>query len=453
MVYYILNRDFDMVEMIELYSSMIWTNRFWDVGDFELYLPATPKTVTLFTEAIQNGWYIVGEQDTKHAMIAQKLELETSRVDGNYISVKGYDLKYILNRRIVWDYKNIGGEIEKELIRLVTANAINPTNPDRILPRLEISDDRSGVDKIVGAGLFGENLAVAIKNLCKVYGCGWDIELDLANKQMLFKVLNSEDKSDYILFSNEMDNLLTSKYIVDRTDPKNIAYINSKMTRYNEEKREYEPFDFSQIVTLSTTEGVPKNYDRYELYVENNNSYDNEQYSISQYGQIMREDAKKELRNAYVRDEISGEVVSNITYQFGIDYNIGDIVSVRNEYGNEFKARVTEVIISRAKNKDTMIPSFAIVDRMQEADTIDPSTCRTVVTEEGEDYLITGEGELMMIPYQYSTNRLVYTNEQGQQNLQYRYLDDSVFKTADMTVKSTTDPDYDYKREEKSKWA
>jgi len=457
MLYYILNRDFDIVDMVELYSSMIWTNRFWDVGDFELYLPATPKTVSLFSDAINNGYYIVSQTDLKHAMMPQKLEIETSRADGNYISVTGYDLKYILNRRIVWEYKNLGGEIEKELIRLVTANAVDPTNPDRKIPGLTISEERSGANKIISGGLFGENLAVAIKNRCKLYGCGWDIELDLENKQMHFKVLDSTDLSNSVIFSNEMENLFTTKYIVDKTQPKNIAYVNAQLTRYNEETMSYEPFDFSQIVTLSTTEGVPKELDRYELYVENNENYDNNQYSVSQYGMIIRENAKKELRNAYVRDEVSGEVTSNYNYKLGHDYNIGDIVRVKNEYGLMFRARVTEVIVSIAKNKNTVIPSFAIVDNMEEAEPIDPSQCISVILNEGgelvEDYLVTSDGELVMLPQTYESNVTVYTTEGGEQDLEYVYLEDEEHKRGKMYTSTRFDPDYDYKRQEKSKWA
>lgn len=452
MLYYILNQDLEVLDMIELYSSMIWTNRFWDVGDFELYLPASPKTVQLFSDAIDNGYYIVGEKDLKHAMMPLKLDIETSRSDGNYISVKGYDLKYILNRRIVWEHPIVGGDIESELIALVDKNAINPENKDRVIPRLYISDERSGVDTIISGSLLGENLAVGIKNRCKLYGCGWDIELDMENRRMLFKVLKSTDRRDTVRFSNEMDNLLTTKLSKDNTQPRNIAYVNAKMSRYNEEERRYEPFDFSQIVTLSTVRGIPKGMDRYELYSDNNENYDSQQYSIYQYGYILRENAKKDLREARVRDEISGEVVSNVTYKLGVHYNIGDIVSVLNEYGMTFNARVTEVIISRAKNKDTMIPSFAIIDRAEEPDPILPEEVRTVKTAEGISYLTTSEGELMMLGKVYDSNREVYTEEGGQEDLYYAYLDDGEIKTAVRSVRTRFDPDYDFKLEEKSKW-
>lgn len=433
---------------------MIWTNRFWDVGDFELYLPASPKTVQLFSDAIDNGYFIVGEKDLKHAMMPLKLDIETSRSDGNYISVKGYDLKYILNRRIVWEHYIVGGKIEDELIALVDRNAINPQNKDRIIPRLYISSERSGVDTIISGSLLGENLAVGIKNRCKLYGCGWDVELDLENRRMLFKVLKSTDRRDTVRFSNEMDNLLTTKLSKDKTQPKNVAYVSAKLSRYNKEEMTYEPYDFSQIVTLSTVEKIPSGMDRYELYSENNESYDAEQYSLAQYGVILREKAKKDLRDARVRDDVSGEVISNLTYKLGKDYNIGDIVSVRNEYGMTFNSRVTEVIISRSKNQDTMIPSFAIIDHMEEAEPIDPNDALAFINDEGEEeYAVTSEGELFMLSKVYNSNLMFIDSTLTKRNVDFiTQVDPDVEKSEAMTI-TRFDPDYDYKLEEKSKWA
>ena len=46
--YYLLDTDLTIVDLIETYESMIWTLRYWEPGDFELYLPATEKTMNMF---------------------------------------------------------------------------------------------------------------------------------------------------------------------------------------------------------------------------------------------------------------------------------------------------------------------------------------------------------------------------------------------------------------------
>lgn len=408
MKYYILDNNLDVIELIELYSSSIWTRRFWDVGDFELYLPANSNTVPLFAEAITNGYYIVGENDLKHAMIPFKLEIESKKDSGSYISVKGYDLKYLLNRRIVWDYRILGGELETSLRNLVKKNAIDPIDKDRIIPKLYLDDESNlvGAHDIISASLFGENLAVGIKSLCKLYGYGWDIELDLEHKKMIFKILKGLDLRDSVIFSDEMENLYSTKYSLDMTQPKNIAYVEAKLISQDQETLKEEIIDLSQTVTLNGS--IPTGLGRFELYVDNNESYDN-RYSLSQYNYILRENAKRELRNAKVRDSISGEVVPNYTYELGRDYNIGDLVLVKNEYGQQFSSRIVEVITSIATDKDTTVPSFEIYEESNMPTPIDPNDVR-ITKKEGQapgpdDYRVTSDGELRVLSKTYRTTR------------------------------------------------
>lgn len=49
-------------------------------------------------------------------------------------------------------------------------------------------------------------------------------------------------------------------------------------------------------------------------------------------------------------------------YQYGIDYNLGDIVEVENEYGLTSRVRITEVIESEDENGYTCIPKFENVE-------------------------------------------------------------------------------------------
>lgn len=45
-----------------------------------------------------------------------------------------------------------------------------------------------------------------------------------------------------------------------------------------------------------------------------------------------------------------------------IDYNLGDIVEVENEYGLKARVRITEVIESEDENGYTCIPKFENVE-------------------------------------------------------------------------------------------
>ena len=40
MLLYLLNESFERIGIIDSYVSIIWTTRYQDVGEFELYLPS-----------------------------------------------------------------------------------------------------------------------------------------------------------------------------------------------------------------------------------------------------------------------------------------------------------------------------------------------------------------------------------------------------------------------------
>ena len=50
MEYYILDNDFNIVAGVEKFQSMIWTEKFYDIGDFELYLPATVDSLAFYNK-------------------------------------------------------------------------------------------------------------------------------------------------------------------------------------------------------------------------------------------------------------------------------------------------------------------------------------------------------------------------------------------------------------------
>lgn len=47
---YVLNTSFERIGIIDYCTSIIWTTRYCDAGDFELYLPATSQAIELLRD-------------------------------------------------------------------------------------------------------------------------------------------------------------------------------------------------------------------------------------------------------------------------------------------------------------------------------------------------------------------------------------------------------------------
>lgn len=72
----------------------------------------------------------------------------------------------------------------------------------------------------------------------------------------------------------------------------------------------------------------------------------------------LQESAFKMLEDNIVSTEVDGSVEHNISYEYGKDYNIGDVVQVENEFGMLGTMRVTEFITSHSESGIEMYPTF-----------------------------------------------------------------------------------------------
>ena len=134
-----MNKSLITIGVIDTYDSVIWTKRCFSTGDFELYLPATPKNITL----LQVGNYIYRSDDDT-VMIIEKVQITTDYENGNYLTVSGRSLESILARRIIWKQTFYTGRFEDLIYKILNENAVNPTDTNRKISNL-ILDNKPGI--------------------------------------------------------------------------------------------------------------------------------------------------------------------------------------------------------------------------------------------------------------------------------------------------------------------
>lgn len=129
------------IGIIENPASAIWTRRFQEPCDFELYVPATAEILAMITD----DCYITRE-DSPEVMIVEHIEITTDDDEGNYIIIAGRGAECMLDRRIVWEQTAISGRVDKALHNLITQNAISPAMPARALPITMPTPEISSMD-------------------------------------------------------------------------------------------------------------------------------------------------------------------------------------------------------------------------------------------------------------------------------------------------------------------
>ena len=223
----VLNTDLNAVSIIDTYESFIWTDRYCEYGDFELYTMMT-NTVLGF---IKQDYYVMN-RDSEHVMIIEKIQITSDAENGNHVTVTGRSLESILNRRIVWGQKTITGNLQNGIKTLLMDAIISPSDSSRQISNFvfEASTDPAITNLTIDAQYTGDNLYDVISKLCSERNIGFKITLN-DQKQFVFKLYAGTDRSydqtenPYVVFSPNFENIINSNYMESKSSLKTITLV------------------------------------------------------------------------------------------------------------------------------------------------------------------------------------------------------------------------------------
>lgn len=354
---YVLNKDFSIEGIIDTYDSIIWRPAYYDIGDFELYIAATPQAVAL----LQKNRYLVRNCDIsvsdnittyKKVMVIKKIKLTTNAESGDYLTITGKELKCILHQRIIWQQTNLSGTVEAGIRKLIDENVINPTMSLRKISNFSLAPE-VGITSTLSKQLTGDYLDEAIVEICKTYGLGWDIYI--TGSSYIFTLYNGVNRSytqtdrPYVVFSDNFDNILNSTYELNSE-----KYANTFLIGGEGEGTER---------IYAVLEIAAEELDRYEAYIDardvsQNKDTENE-IALYEYMGLLSERGAEKAKELSITEGFSGEVL-DMTFSYGNDYYLGDTVTIINRYGISQNVIVLSVIESADSNGTSLIPQFNI---------------------------------------------------------------------------------------------
>lgn len=339
---YILDTNRTQVCVIDVYKSLIWTKRYYEPGDFELYLPADDELLNYLKED-----YLVTREDDDTVMIIEKIQMTTDVESGDFFIVTGRSLESILDRRIIWDMTiQLHVSVDEYIYRVIADNAINPTIAARKIPDFIFQQSSVAMQQIMSKQATGTNLLAEVNEVCKTYELGFRIYLnDL--KQFIFQMYKGNDVSDVVVFSPEFDNLINSQYLYDKTSLANMAKVGGEG-------------EGNQRKYTTVSRGNATGLDRREIFVDAKNISTNtdQTISINEYYSMLQQKGIEELDKHKIKTDFSATIEPTTTYTYKEDYKLGDIVTITNEYGITAKPRIIEIIESWDDTGHTVIPTF-----------------------------------------------------------------------------------------------
>lgn len=344
---YVLNKDMQAIHLLDTFESLLWTERYYECGDFEITAPASTTLLKIF-EKENYLW----SKDSDTVMIIEDLEISSDSEDGNMFIVTGRSLESILDRRIVWYPTTLTGNLQDAIEKILNENVINPSSTERKIDGFifERSNDELITSLTVDVELEGEAVYEVIQTLCQTNSIGFRVYLNNDN-QFVFKLYAGVDRSydqnklPYVLFSPKFDNILNSNYLESNKTLKTVALV---VDGDESNRRE---------VVVEAECGAGSGLDRREIFVSASISSEE-----SDYASQMTEAGKEELAQNTATKTFEGEVESTQLFVYGEDFFIGDIVQIVNEYEVEAKTRVVEIVRSQTLEGMTIYPTFETVE-------------------------------------------------------------------------------------------
>ena len=341
------------IEVIDYYTGVLWVEKYNEAGEFILTLPSNVQTMATFT----TGRYIwSSKSDT--LMIIESRKSSSDPINGDILSLSGRSLMSILDRRIVWKMTTLNGTIESVIEKLLNENLINPSDPKRKIPNFifrKSTDARLAAIKI-DMQVTGSNLYSTIANLCQATKVGFKVSFDGLDK-FIFELYMGHDRgydqeiNEYVVFSNDFDNLRSSEYVNSTIGYANVALI------AGEDKED---------VRITATIGSKEGMNRSELYVDARDIQSEIDEGIippAEYKKLLITRGEQYLKDHKMDESVIGEVEIDREFIFGEHYFLGDLVQLSTSQGIDVLTRITESVYTRNVGEESHIPTFVIEER------------------------------------------------------------------------------------------
>lgn len=354
---YILDSLLRRTEVVDQFESLVWTERFQEIGDFELDLKSTLQNRSRFLTGTR-----IAINNSHRVMTVETVEDATADDGKETLKVKGRSLEALLQDRVikatmssttdepVWPIVDTPANVARIMFYHIARDGVlDPKDvipflqPGSIFPASTIPEPETEITWSQAP----DQLYTAIKNVCDPYDLGFRLVRNFDTAQLYFDIYSGNDRTTRqqlltpTIFSVGLDNIQNTTELTNIQGSKNVAYV-------------FSPAGF--VVVYG--ENVPPDisgFDRRVLVVDASDV----QADDPDANTLMIQRGTEALNNARATALFDGEVNQYGTYVYGVDYDLGDIVEMRNRDGIITYKRVTEQIFASDASGDRSYPTLA----------------------------------------------------------------------------------------------
>lgn len=348
---YVLNTDFEVIKVLDMFESVLWVERYNEPGDFEIY---TAVTDDMLTYPVVDNYLYFGESDK--LMIIEDIKIETNIETGKHIQIKGRSLESILDRRFILGKLDVTGNLQNTIQSIIDSAIISPSDSDRAIDNFIFtpSTDPTITELTYENQFEAVSVLEAVQDICKSKNIGFRVKLNDQN-QFEMELYNGKDRSynqdtlPRVIFSPSFDNVVSSDYDENHSNAKTFCYVH---TTYYDGNIEQE---------VTRTAGSGTGLMRKEIYIPSGITKE-DGMSLEDFYAKLDQDASTNLNDRKVKKTFEGECETSRMFKYNKDFFLGDVCHVANEYGHEATSRVEEYIWSISDSGVENYPKFTAIN-------------------------------------------------------------------------------------------
>lgn len=378
----VYNPSLDLQGVSENQTSIVWSRKYFETGNFSVTLPVTDDNIKLYK--IGN---IVWKRGSVEAGVIENIQIHES-YDEHIITASGRFLSSYMDRRLIRPRFTFSGKIEVAM-RTILTNAVS-------IPLVELGTLQGFTEEVTFQATYKDLLLYQSK-LAKEGGMGFRFRPDFENKKIIFEVYKGIDRSReqsdraFVEFSDKFDNLNDADARINDQLYKNVAYIGGQgeddervYTRVGDdtlaglERREVfvdardlaeedigerpEESDYTEDRTATDGGGNTFTYSYFDKSAYNSavSTWNSNKLRVrADYIVELQTRGLQKLEECVLSNSIECGIIPNGNFKYKTDYDLGDIVSVKkSNWDYEDVARITEITEVYEHEVLTVVPTL-----------------------------------------------------------------------------------------------
>lgn len=325
---YVLDKELNMLGILDNYFSLRWIRRYSKHGEFEIHCTLNNNNLSLL-----NKHNVIFKSDDLEGGYIEYRNISQDEEGKEVLVVRGKFLTGYMNRRIIWNLENLNSTSEVAIRSLLNNHLITCIDVGRQMPLMTLESLR-GLSPTIDIQISYKNLLDQVEDIALTSEIGIRALLDIQNKLIKFDIYEGLDRTQgqainpRVIFSREFENVLSQEYTDSLNNYKNVALVGGQGEGA-----------LREFATVGDKTGL----DRFEMFVDAKDLQKETMTDLEYKAKLETRGNTKLAENAEVISFDSRiNLNSNLTYK--VDFDLGDKVTcISKKWGVTIDRRITEV--------------------------------------------------------------------------------------------------------------